>query len=154
MKIIFLDIDGVLNSHRYDVSKGDSEGNIDGSRLALLRRLIDTVKAKIVLTSSWRCHWDPKGECSDEIGKQLEEIFLQYGISLYDKTPEINNDRTKEIRAWLLSHTDIDGFVIFDDIKLGWEELESHVIKTDYRIGRGLELKHIEKATKLLLNAE
>ncbi len=61
MKIIFLDIDGVLNSRQYDAERGTAEGNIDVSRLLLLKQLIDQTGAKIVLTSSWRRHWDPVG---------------------------------------------------------------------------------------------
>ena len=49
---------------------------------------------------------------------------------------------------------DVDAFVIIDDIKFGWYELAPFVVNTDYRIGRGLEQRHIEKAIKILLKAE
>lgn len=154
MKIIFLDIDGVLNSRQYDANRKETEGNIDETRLLLLKQLIDRTKARIVLTSTWRCHWDPTGQHTDEIGKALEAAFKRYGISLYDKTPEKNNNRSKEICEWLEQHQDADTFVIIDDIKFGWDKLEPYVVKTDYRIGRGLEQEHMEKAIKILLKAE
>lgn len=50
-KVIFLDIDGVLNDEglRYD------EGHIIDNQFVLnLRRIIDKTGAEIVLTSSWR----------------------------------------------------------------------------------------------------
>jgi len=154
VKIIFLDIDGVLNSHQYDSGRGTAEGNIDVSRLLLLKQLVDQTGAKIVLTSSWRRHWDPAGKCTDEIGKGLEATFGRLGIDLYDKTPELDNDRAKEISKWLVMNRDVDAFVIIDDIKFGWYELAPFVVNTDYRIGRGLEKRHIEKAIKILLKAE
>ena len=49
---------------------------------------------------------------------------------------------------------DVNAFVVIDEIKLGWYELAPFVINTDYRIDRGLEERHIEKAIKILLKAE
>ena len=59
MKVIFLDIDGVLNSRRYD-AKRDKNGNtnIDETRLPLVKRIVDATGARIVLSSSWRNDWD------------------------------------------------------------------------------------------------
>lgn len=154
MKIIFLDIDGVLNSHQYDIHRKPTDGNVDDSRLVLLKHLIDQTSAKVVLTSTWRCHWDPEGVHTDEVGKELEAVLNQFGIMLYDKTQTLNNKRAEEIQAWLDVHTYIRKFVIIDDIKFGWGELDPYVIKTDYRIGRGLESTHIEKAIQILTEAE
>ena len=86
--------------------------------------------------------------------KELIRTFFQQGITLLGKTPEINNDRSTEIKEWLKKHPEVDSFVIFDDIKFGWYELAPFVVNTDYRIGRGLEKRHIEKAIKILLKAE
>ena len=150
MRVIFLDIDGVLNSARYDKNKSDSDGNIDASRLELLKALIDQTEANIVLSSSWRSHWDPLGKETNEIGRELEDIFNQHGIKLFDRTPLLGGNRSNEIRAWLSGRKDIEGFVILDDIKFGWGDLEAHVVKTDYRIGNGLEQTHINKAIEIL----
>ena len=150
MKIIFLDIDGVLNSRLYDLKRGENDGNIDQSRLVLLKQLVDKTGAKIVLTTSWRRHWDPSGKNTDEIGKELEATFLQCGLQLYDRTDEIDGVRAKEVEEWLSAHTDVESFVIFDDIKFGWGRLDENAVKTDYRIGLGIEEKHIEKALEIL----
>lgn len=145
MKIIFLDIDGVLNSRQYDLTRGEGDGNIDQSRLPLLKQLTDRTGAKIVLTSTWRIHLG-----TDETGREMEEVFRQGGITLYDKTPEMQNDRTKEISAWLERHPEVTAFVIIDDIKFGWGALAPMVVNTDYRIGWGLEPRHIERAMEIL----
>ena len=154
MRVIFLDIDGVLNSARYDKDESDSDGNIDVSRLELVKTLIDCTGADIVLSSSWRSHWDPLGAETNETGRELEGIFSQHGIKLFDRTPLLGGNRSKEIRAWLSGRENIEGFVIIDDIKFGWGELENYVVKTDYRIGNALEQTHIDKAIKILTKAE
>ena len=75
--------------------------------------------AKIVLTNSWRIHLDANGKQTDEIGKELEYSFLHSGITLSDKTSEIDNDRAKEIKTWLELHPNVAGFVKIDDMKAG-----------------------------------
>lgn len=154
MKIIFLDIDGVLNSQRYDRTRSDTDGNVDVSRLPLLKSIKDGADAEIVLTSTWRVNWDPKAKSANDVGSMLLDLFLSFGIALYDRTPYIGNDRPREVRTWLNEHPDVESFVIIDDIKFGWEELDPMVVKTDYRIGRGLEQHHVEKALQILRAAD
>lgn len=151
MKICFLDIDGVISSHCYINLKNADENNIvDESRLPLLKRFVDKTGAKIVLSSSWRKHWHKDESLCDSIGKEINAIFAKHELSIFDKTPQLpSNDRAKEIKMWLHAH-DVEGFVIFDDIAFGWGSLDDRVVKTSWRIGRGLEKRHIEKAIKLL----
>ncbi len=89
MKVIFLDIDGVLNSYAYDRQRAPDDGNIDATRLELLKLLIDKTEAKIVLTSSWREHWDKEPCKCDEKGAELADTFEKAGLGIYDKTPFI-----------------------------------------------------------------
>lgn len=145
-----MDIDGVLNSARYDREKEMGDGNIDCSRLSLLKNLTEETGARIVLSSTWRMHWDPTGKSSTPDGKALEALFSDAGVPLYDKTPFLGTSRAREIRAWLAAHKEAERFVILDDIKFGWEELDPYVIKTDYRIGYGLEEAHVRQAKEIL----
>lgn len=151
-KIIFLDIDGVLNSARYDRQRGEKDGNIDESRLALLSELVKETSAEIVLSSTWRKHWDNDDSASDDTGKELNRVFEKYGLKISDKTPVFKkDDRPKEIREWIKEHfEEIERFVIIDDTFGGFEELEPNLVKTDFGIGRGLEIRHIEKAKEIL----
>ena len=84
--VIFLDIDGVLNSAAYDRERTDKDGNIDVSRLALLKRIVDAADAQIVLSSSWREYWEPEDEKCDQIGKELNCIFRFCKSSMGRKT--------------------------------------------------------------------
>ena len=151
-KIIFLDIDGVLNSERYDRERTAQDGNIDESRLVLLKALADETGAEIVLISSWRKHWMPAGREPDAIGRELNRTFGKYGLAITDKTPVFaSNDRADEISAWLAAHEGtVKSFVILDDRFGGWGALSSHLVATNMRIGRGLEEKHVRLAVEIL----
>ena len=74
MKVIFLDIDGVLNSDDYiDIAKNSQgiERHIDIDKVKLLKKAINETGAKTVLTSSWRN--------SKDIGP-LREFLAKYEI--------------------------------------------------------------------------
>ena len=152
-RIIFLDIDGVLNSVKYDRERTDKEGNIDETRMVLLKELVDSTNAEIVLSSSWRKHWSIDDSECDNIGRELNSTFDKYGMIISDKTPVLSAlDRSVEIQTWLEKHLcEIQSFVIIDDTFGGWGVLANNWVKTDSRIGRGLEMKHIEMAKRILL---
>ena len=156
MKLIFLDFDAVLNSYRYDKQRGCNDGNIDETRMPILFRIVaQTGGADIVLSTSWRKHWSADPNEIDFIGKEIEALFQKYGLKILDKTPvSENNDRAQEIRMWLTDHPYVENFVILDDIRFGWGDLQPHVINTNYRIGRGLEESHMEAAIKLLNSSD
>ncbi len=152
MKVIFLDIDGVLNSSAYDRQRTSEDGNIDKTRLLLLKRLVDKTGAKIVLSSSWRVHWEKNSDECDDIGREIISDFSSAGLELYDKTPKVGYlERSEEIHMWLKDNPDVQSFVIFDDNGYGWGDLADNFIQTNYRIGRGLEEEHINKALELLV---
>lgn len=91
MKVIFLDIDGVLNSDEYiDRAKNVQgiERHIDIDKVKLLKKAIDETGAKTVLTSSWRN--------SKDIGP-LREFLAKYEI-YFDATPFIKWERGLEIK--------------------------------------------------------
>ena len=85
-------------------------------------------------------------------GKYINECLAKYGLSIIDKTPESSSfdDRRLEILAWLVPHrSEVDSFVILDDIDCGWEQLESRVVITN-PFGYGLEEYHVQKAIDIL----
>ena len=66
MKIIFLDIDGVLNSIAYEREKAPEQSFIDESRLPLVAQIVRKTGAAIVLSSTWRIYWkEDISECNN-----------------------------------------------------------------------------------------
>lgn len=151
-KILFLDIDGVLNSKRYDDARRFEDGNIDVSRLPLVKRIIDETSAEIVLSSTWRKHWSQDPDGCDPIGVSLNRLFAEYGLTISDKTPVLDAyDRVQEIRLWLEAHgNEVKSLAVLDDHRFGWGDLDDYVARTDFYIGRGLGEAHVEKVIRVL----
>lgn len=154
MKIIFLDIDGVLNSRAYDRKRNwNEQTDIDETRLPLVKKIVDETGAKIVLSSTWREHWDKDSEKCDNDGVYIIKTFAKFGLEIYDKTPNIGlyAERYNEINTWLDNVQEvIESFVIIDDYRYGWKELADNFVKTNPNFGLGLEEEHVLKAIEIL----
>ncbi len=154
MKVIFLDIDGVLNSAAYNAKKNPNALSfIDETRLLLIKKIVDETKAKIVLSSSWRKDWDKNKKLCAEYGLYMDKVFGKYGMNIFDKTPELDfhASRRDEIALWLSNASEeIESLVIIDDRSYEWGELSDYFIKTDPYMGLGLEEEHALRAIEIL----
>ena len=146
MKVIFLDVDGVLNSDEYfEKTKGlNLQGiyqDIDVEKIKLLKKAVDETGAKVVLTSSWRY---------TKNAIKLKELLKEYEIFV-DATPFIENKRGLEIKKWLLDNQNVDDFVILDDEIFDSfdEDLLEKLIKISdgngYNFGEGLLEKDVDE---------
>lgn len=151
MKVIFLDIDGVLNSDEYiDKIKGSMvkgiESHVDINKIKLLKEAVEATGAKIVLSSSVRYTM---------IGQELKQLLLDYGIST-DTTPFMKHEKGKEIKKWLEQNIDIEDYVILDDeISKSYDEtLMKKLIKISkgngMNFGEGLQPKDVEQIIERL----
>lgn len=152
-RILFLDFDGVLSSDRYLKWRRESEGEgyLEAARLETLRRIIDETGAEIVLSTSWREHWDPDGgnECWKE---KFAGDLQRFGLEIVDRTPEIKPwDRAGEVGAWLEAHREeVFSFVILDDQTFrGWKDLTDRFVKTAGYRG-GITEAEADRAIELL----
>ncbi len=156
MKIIFLDIDGVLNSRAYDRTRNwNEQTDIDVTRLPLVKKIVDKTGAKIVLSSTWREHWSEDEAKCDEDGIYINRVFAKFGLEIYGKTPEIGitADRPTEIKAYLKEAKEkVESFVIIDDYRYAWKEMSENFVKTAPNFGLGLEEEHANKAIEILNN--
>ena len=140
MKVIFCDVDGVLNSDDFiDSVKGKQD--IDIKTVLLLKRAIEETGAKIVMDTSFRY---------TQSFLKVQEMLLQNRI-MFDKTPFIDNERGKEIKQYLSKHKDIEDYILLDDVVFPDfdDELLNHLIKMDDTntrgIGKGLQEKDVEE---------
>lgn len=155
MKVIFLDIDGVLNTEAYrenpDVDYFDAP--VSEIHMCLLEYLVKQTDAKIVLSSTWREYWDNNETQSDLFGVYINRLFEKYGLEIFNKTPELR-DRDDEITEWLRLHEgQIENYVIIDDFDFEWsEENEKHLIKT--KDETGLDEETVVRAIRVLNGEE
>lgn len=135
MKIIFLDIDGVLNGYNkwtyriINISKVlhiptkiiRNTLRIFEVKEKYVKRLSKIVKntgAKIVMSSSWRHgYWNTPYEEKYRDQKRLHDLLDKYSLEVIDITPSSKNGkREDEINQWLReTKFAIDSFVILDD---------------------------------------
>lgn len=154
MKVIFLDIDGVLNSREYDRKRDWSKQTaIDETRLPFVKRIVDETGARIVLSSTWRSHWNADRDKCDEDGKYITDIFAACGLTIYDKTNDLGfyADRADEVRDYITgSGEEIERFVIIDDYLYDWGELQSRFVKTSPYRTLGIDDRTVERAVEIL----
>jgi hypothetical protein len=108
MKIIFLDIDGVLNV----ISQGrDRFGAIFHQHFVNnLKHIIDNTDAKIVISSTWRMSGL---EIMQEMWKERNLPGEVIGITPTNMSWLHN--RGAEIKDWLDKHRNVNNYVIIDD---------------------------------------
>ena len=103
MKIIFLDIDGVLNCDKTPNPR-KFPYVVDKKLLARLHGLLERTKARVVLSSSWRC--DPVGLLAAK----------HWGVPFIDVCPDKpKSPRGKEMQQWLADHPRVTRFAVIDD---------------------------------------
>lgn len=149
MKVIFIDFDGVLNTEKYVRSCAEFGLIIDPSKMVLLKQIIDATDAKIVLSTSWREHWDVETQYCDNIGAEINNIFEQYSLHIFGKTQILNCSRENEIAAWLKSKPQVTNFVVIDDRFLDSELIRGHFVKTS-GYSKGLDEVSVNKAIEIL----
>jgi hypothetical protein len=142
MKVIFLDIDGVLNSAQYirrdDVDFDNPQCQIDPDAVVRLNTITETTGASIVVSSTWRLLFPLP---------QLQTCLAAYKINalVFDKTG-VQDKRKFEIQEWLDCHSGIESYVIIDDETI--EGFHGHTVKTIFE--DGLQDHHIQQAIAIL----
>lgn len=132
MKIIFLDIDGVINSersfiggiNRIDRCEPEMEADysyaqrlalltVDPIACAIVNKILINVDAHIVLTSTHRNYFNEPNKLED-IQTYLTTLGI-LGERCIGFTENSGKKRGYEIRDWLLAHPEVSHYVILDD---------------------------------------
>lgn len=154
-KVIFLDVDGVLNCQTTKASVGPWIG-IESKKVKLLRQIVDETGARIVLSSSWKSGWF-KGDkaAQDREARYLDNKLKREGLRIVDKTFDKGLNRGVGIVNYVTDHN-VDRFVILDDEDFDYEKcgvIDKLVQTTFYSDDGGLGAEHVSRAVKIL-NAE
>src|SRR5438874_1442453 len=103
MKVIFLDIDGVLNCEKTPNPR-QLPYIVDKRLLTRFKRLVARTGAKVVLTSTWRV--DPVGRFAAR----------HWGVPFYDVCADMpRSPRRREILRWLRHHSGVTRYAVIDD---------------------------------------
>lgn len=138
MKVLFLDIDGVLNNER--TKEKFPEGLFKGCHALdgrLTRLYLNWLKDKdisVVLSSTWRLH------------DYLMEVLSAGGIHWLDVTPNMGH-RGMEVATWL-AYSDATEYAILDDTQDFHSFQHAHFVQTSFI--HGLRLKNLKRVEKIL----
>jgi len=179
-KIIFIDVDGVLNNTSSDVSQLYV---IEPLLLKLFYDFYKDINGIIVMSSTWRYTQTTRNKFLEKLNEN------HMNCQIYSYTPNFDTNRVEEILAWLLENTTyfddnkevckhilpldhskypdefplhlikmnkkltIENFIIFDDLDLRKESSFTHLIENHFiHVDKktGLTLDDIKNAKKLI----
>lgn len=161
-KVIFLDIDGVLNSsfwndtHQMEISDGTL---IDRKKVKLLSKLVQRTGAEIVLHSGWKYWFDTDLTPLRAESEKLQTLLLEKGLHISSVTPDYATEeikrtkkfsliKAKEILAYIEEHPEVQQWVVIDDLDLHNVEIAKHQLQTNSQTG--LTINDIHEIEKML----
>ena len=114
--IVFLDIDGVLNTYK---EQGIRRDYVDPVKVQRIKRIIDSTGAKVVISSNWRTDMSA-------VYRELAEI----ADSIIGSTG-LTGNRNHEIEDWL-EENPTKNWVVIDDLYLSFP---GHLVNTREDVG-------------------
>ena len=156
MKVIFLDIDGVLNEEKSS-SRCCGYKGIDDKKVENLAKIVKQTNAEIVLISTWKDDWRKTDKAHQGMmANYLDRKLKKQGLRVYDKTESVDKasgmhfSRGEGILQYLADNK-VEKYVILDDYQFDYDScgLTNYHIKTDAYNG-GLTEELAVKAMQIL----
>lgn len=145
LSIVFMDIDGVFNSHRYWLTSGETSWseNLDKDAVKAFNEILARTGAKVVISSAWR-HIEGKDETIRILAKN--GVYVDRIIDVTPDEDISDPRRHKEIKQWLEKNPHVDAWVAIDD-SADILHLQHYVHTT---MLDGLQDKHVQLAVDIL----
>lgn len=149
-KVIFLDIDGVLNTKWWytqmdrNTPKDKYGYAFNPNAVANLKKILDETGADIVISSSWKSFgfseleemWQDRGLPGKLIGITPNSVSDEMLLNADLDHMELFSIRGMEIKKWLTKHGKrVSHYVIIDDMDNMLPEQQPHFVHTDPEIG-------------------
>lgn len=164
MKVIFLDVDGVLNA--YDDFGGRNKPNphvgglwgISIAKVKQLKYIVEKTSAQLVLTSTWKKDYNRYlMDHTNIYGKYLYNKLRKCDLKIFDTTEryEANpSHRSEGIKSWLKEHEgEVESYIILDDDYFpGYDDKEINPYLVFTTISMGLTSTKAEECVNRLLN--
>ena len=159
MKIIFLDIDGVLNTPLSCIASGNVMAYLCPTLTNSITKLCEETGSKVVISSTWRIY---------HTYLTMHDVLIPYGLSKYMVCPDssdrmtlreygensmwrtekgLGKTRGQEIQSWIDEH-EPENYVILDDDSDMLYSQHDHFVKIDGYVG--ITFKDWEKARNIL----
>lgn len=154
MSVIFLDVDGVLNSDHSTSQCLDVIG-IDDDKVKRLGKIVSATGAVIVLVSSWKETWSASDkEGQDEYANYLDNKLRRQKLKVFGKTFDRGVNRGHGILQWY-SHKNVNKYIVIDDEifpDYSVYGIKNHLVLTDPEVG--LTDEDVDKAIEMLMGEQ
>lgn len=137
MKVLFLDIDGVLNNRETFKTKSLYQA-LEPDLIQRINTVVSATKCHIVISSSWRI-----AHSLDD----LKQLLTSSGLLdvVIGVTPRLDK-REQEICQWLLDNPEVKQYAIVDD---DVEDLQNVI---DYVVQTSIDTGILDQQVKQLIN--
>lgn len=156
MKIIFLDVDGVLNrtagAFYYTLAlPGQRMYTLEKSTAEVFNYYLNAMPldVRIVVSSSWRVQFENGKDFADMIG--ISPFRMHEDWRTYSNGGDAGNGRSMDIQAWLKDHPEVTTYVIVDDTDYKYAQFfpRDRFVSVDGMMGLTYEnlediLRHLE----------
>lgn len=145
VKILFLDIDGVLNSLGSVLALGDPSHHLDPVSVGLIARVCRETDAQIVVSSSWRI-----GKAVKLLRHELQNLgAYKLAERVIGKTGDGHHGhRGRQIKQWREDNGHTGPYVITDDDSDMLPEQKPYFVHTNWE--DGFRARHYREAIKIL----
>jgi len=149
MDVLFIDIDGVLNTY-FQLSANavweNGKLNVDEDKVKLLSKIVRSAEIQLIMHSGWRFFYDDSMNPISRESEELSRMFCRSGIKISGRTPDFSTEeirqnrkfslvKAQEIKAWLVQHPECENFLIIDDLDLHDADLMQQQIQPDPAFG-------------------
>ena len=157
MKVIFLDIDGVLNSEEFAIwcnefpefVKKSGSNWVDPDAVKMITTICEEHDVKLVISSSWRMF---DVQSTIDYFKNYRDLtpLCKYivGVTSRNMDDRIWESRGEEIQQYLDAHPEVENYVIVDDDNDMLDSQRDHFVKCSYMFG--LIPNRVEKIIEIL----
>ncbi len=154
-RVIFLDVDGVLNDCSTKECAPSGCLGVDNIMLMNLKEIVRKTNAKVVLTSSWKSEWGPPYFVGED-GAYLVQRLAEFGIRIDGITEDSVSDRGAGVYRYLQKHPEVKSWVVLDDNifkDYDSELIKNHLVLTNNFWG-GLTYQLADKAVEIILSGK
>lgn len=149
-KVIFLDIDGVLNTKWWytqmerNTPKDKFGYAFDPKAVANLKRIVEETGADLVVSSSWKCMglsqieemWRDRSLPGKIIGITPNSVSDEMLLNADIDSIELFHIRGEEIKQWLTKYgKQVSNYAIIDDMDNMLSEQQSRFVHTNPEVG-------------------
>ena len=122
MKVIFFEVDGVLNYPDSDAKAPSGRMGIAESCVKALKKLVQESGARLVLIGDWRKDWDFDDSKCTKDGIYLNKKLDRRGLHILDKTKEDLPDE-ETVAEWIHRHPNVtESCILLDIDNVTWME--------------------------------